>query len=453
MTNSQPSSQARPANADEDSLPSYWLLADDQLPLGSDPAQISALVAYFKHSLLFHRRLLLSDSQIIHNANLRRAIRGTFHNDDTFGPDFRDLFTKDTMTIAVRAPTPGAGSRPLAEVQKGFVADGTLILHSREYGYSSELDYVEASSRIVPYAISDITQTFTESVLRVLDSEIARQRLGDEIAARILLLAEEKRAQDGKLGRYFFHYDLAQILKEAEWNAHGSTIRDLVSAPYIGALPLLVGANPVYAEDHKASFEILRGTITVPEWESPVVFQGRLGLVEYVRGLNALTAEQIHSLRASDACSGMHAAIARLDGSHVAKQCLFDAIRDYQLTIEDVIVRCVGISGNGGDPKRKIVPFVAMSRANNFASLGGSIVGFLYSSMMQNILGLILSTVPFALEFLTNRQQLQLARKKEQVREELSNADPELPPVRTRTVFDSPTRNETFYFDVRSQPR
>ncbi len=59
----------------EAARPSFWLFADNSVDLASNLKKTGRFLAYLKHALLFHEKLLLSDSLVVNTPNLRRVLQ------------------------------------------------------------------------------------------------------------------------------------------------------------------------------------------------------------------------------------------------------------------------------------------------------------------------------------------------------------------------------------------
>lgn len=277
----------------------YWLLADDTIPLGRDPASYGLLRAALFHTLLYEPAVVVSDADIICNRNLRRAIR----EDDAV----RELVRLHLLEVACRTD---AGRRvSLLETRRDLFEDQRHPDHypEAEFLESEGLSFVDENGFFHEFSLPDIAQRYTRGMEQLLASETAERLLGSAVAAASREVVAEVRAQAPerplKQGFFYYHRHFGRLLDarlgSGAWERKREEIRALAAAPYITALPSKIGASPVYANEHRQAIEIWRGSLTARPTllDEPLEFRSRVDLTTYVRALNALRPDDLAEIR------------------------------------------------------------------------------------------------------------------------------------------------------------
>lgn len=321
---------SKPAHA------AYWLLGDDRLPLGNTPGMETAFKAHFVHSLLFQDSLVLSDSLVCNNRNFRLSVR----ND----ANFRELITSTTLKIAIRRTEQGE-MKSLRQINAEFLGRQANGFERAEYDITDELDTLETLATCIPYDLNSLAIMYDEATYTHIFSEFfARQFTDDRNTLAVIRGATLDARQGGKLSRSFFHYDIPRIIQERRGEAFKSQYQELIKAhtdgPYLLALPTLIQASPVYAEPHGNAIDLARGRLELKtEDKADEVFSTELGLSSYVKGLAALPAEAVHTLRETGYAWDLRQQLARYDGSSQNRKSILQLIRLHQLDIERAIIR------------------------------------------------------------------------------------------------------------------
>lgn len=136
----------------------YWLLADNSSGLGVRADLIGTFVASLKHALLFHDRILLSDSLVVNTPNFRQAIQAD--------PQLRAYLASGCLVIARRKA--GDQFLDLIELREKFKAND-----SRNPGFDScprsfllddDLRDLQRFASAVPYEPEAAREHYTNSI-------------------------------------------------------------------------------------------------------------------------------------------------------------------------------------------------------------------------------------------------------------------------------------------------
>ena len=234
----------------------YWLLADNSSGLGVRADLIGTFVASLKHALLFHDRILLSDSLVVNTPNFRQAIQAD--------PQLRAYLASGCLVIARRKA--GDQFLDLIELREKFKAND-----SRNPGFDScprsfllddDLRDLQRFASAVPYEPEAAREHYTNSIGSLTADPRFRGALGndaDVVCAAILQRIEEKGYLDQTfLGLPANPDSLAAILKEDVWKRVEPTVFVFQTAFYYSAIPTIVGADIVFSAEHERQRKILR---------------------------------------------------------------------------------------------------------------------------------------------------------------------------------------------------
>lgn len=311
---------------------SYWLLSDDRLDICNNPLNYDYFRAHFKHTLLFNKNVIVPDSYIVNNLNFRKAIK--------YDEDISGLVADQILQIALR--TDGDEDNSLVKIRDAFSNTVKPKEFSNEEYYSNEeLVLLDNTVQFLPYSIKDVSKSYSSKVQALFNSEVAHTIIDNKVVgSKIREFLNEKYEAEGKLGRAFFYYDLEPLLGEKSWEEYGDKIKDIANAPYLTALPSLLGADPVYANEHKGAFDIISGRVSIAEREAyNLKFSSKLGLQSFVKGMTMLKRDSILDLLDSDEAEHYFDASIGNPSSKDYIQNLQEAIKNYQLKIEDEIIR------------------------------------------------------------------------------------------------------------------
>ncbi len=272
---------------------SFWLVGDDRLEHSLDRQKARLLYAYFVHSLLYNRKLVISDSIAVNNPNLRYLLR----NDRRV----REMINVDTFCVARRLVASGKMVH-LLELRDEFIKGNKQnpAFEGREFHSDEELEFLQVQASSAKYSLEAVSTHYTQSTLSLLKSDQAVRRFTAPLRDKVIGLAEDSMGGGGKLLRSFFYGGLEHAVTSQEWSQFGEQLRQFGNAFYFSALPNVLDAQPVFPQAYEAEWSILRGfraeTTSEPasgaiDWETELPVSG------YVEGLNRLEPGDVFALR------------------------------------------------------------------------------------------------------------------------------------------------------------
>lgn len=402
--------------------PSYWMLADTEVPLAWDANRLESFAAYFKHALLFNEHLMLSDAQAVNCMNFRRLL-----NADS---DFQQVLDKSLLSVAVRATDGHESGVPLTQVRDAFAKEGKQRSEvAEEFFRDDDLDRMMTSCNIRPYEYGQLREHYTNSVLEIFARESVARSMGDEVQTLLLALLNEESERNNGLGRIFLYDGIGKILEELgagkTWQQQREKIVQLSDAPYVTGIPTVMSANPIYSPVHQASFELAYDTAAVKTEAvddlKPLPLYSDLDLSSYEYALRKLKIEDVLKLRSSSEFRRFN----KLTSSVVARPGQLDdvmrALEQYQQLIDRYIIdRHLGrksrvTSGAG----RIIKPLLKIGHEGGMFSLGL----LLASPLDGGLLSLANFFAGTALDVRAERNGLQYGTEKRQLRHELKEAE------------------------------
>jgi hypothetical protein len=364
--------------------PCYWLLADDQLPLCRREENLDLFVAHFKHNLLFNDRVLFADSQVVNNANLRRAFRTDW--------DLRELVTADTVTLAAR-DTLAREPRMLLALRDEFTRTGRANRDVPAFDLATDLEQIEDRVSKATYSLPAISRLYTENVIRIFASRPARTHLGDAAATAIcaILQEERERSADRVILKAFIFYRLEGELSKRGlgdvWARHEGDIKALAEAPYNIGIPQLILADPVYAEQHSRSFEILRNTDGELAFEpagQPIEWESRYDLHSYRQALARLDAATIFRLRESDEYRAFRTAMAQASTEADLENEVLRALARYQERIDHHVLELLGGRARPSGDRHRVRALRGILRAKDAWDVGQAVLGLVAETALAN---------------------------------------------------------------------
>ena len=315
-------------------IPSYWLLSDDRLPLCNKPENYDLFKAHLKHSILFNPEMIVPDSYIINNLNFRRLIRQD--------KSIQELISDKIIRIAIRKNDKLKNNTLINVRNEMLNTVKPKEFSTKEYCLNDELEILDHSSEYINYSISDVSKRYTEMVSDIFSGEKSEKILeNNQIFELIKKMTAEKIDEKGKIGRAFYYYEVKKYLSKKNWRKYHKKIIDLANAPYLTALPSLVGADPVYSNEHLGAFNIIKGRTSYKfEKLSSIKFSTELGFHSFVSGISMLDRESIWALMDSEPAKEYYNCInttKELSDENI--KIIQKSLKNYQLKIEDEIMK------------------------------------------------------------------------------------------------------------------
>ena len=319
--------------------PSYWMLADTEVPLAWDRNRLDAFSAYFKHALLFNQRLMLSDAQAVNCMNFRRLLGSD--------PDFRLVLDSSLLSIAVRATDDAIEGQPLTKVRDAFAREGKQRSDvAEEFFQDDDLQSRSKLCDIRPYHYAQLRDHYTSNVFEIFRRESAAKVFGDKTQSLLLALMEEESVRNNGLGRIFLYEGLGKVLRargqEGIWEQFRQQIVQFSDAPYVTGIPSVMEANPIYSPVHQTSFELAYDAKAseaqpVAGVKELAMYSG-LDLSSYEYALRKLSVEDVLRLRSSSEFrrfQKLSAGVVKREG-HLKD--VMEALQDYQIAIDRYIL-------------------------------------------------------------------------------------------------------------------
>lgn len=331
----------------------YTLLADDSSVFANSAEAYKAFKAHVVLNVILNGGIVFSDNQTICSRNLRMLAR-----DDGM---IRELFRQGQFGVALRqgfktdAPDEMVS---MAELHHAFVLEGKIRHAETDFEKSGELLFIEQHARRIPWSYDAVRTTYTDTCQSVLFNEFERL-LSDrhyEIFRKLIL---DERERDKGLGREFLQKRLGREMVAAGMIVDEEVLRKLQSctdAPYVSNLPKTIGLNPIYATEHRSSFELVRGRmLRFEDIAAPRDVRMRLRYDHFVEGLNWLDLEDILFLQE---CAERKEYLKRVRAVRENARHLDDvevAYEELNLRIEDRVIqrrRDLKVHTPGGEIRR-----------------------------------------------------------------------------------------------------
>lgn len=310
----------------------YTLLADDNSSFSNNRSLLGSFKAHLVYNLVLNGRIAFSDNQVICSSNLQ-----TLASSD---PTVIALFEEGFFDLAIRADFAAEGGcASLRSVHEAFVQEGKIRHAATAYDGNPALALVERCSRSLPWSYNAVRANFTDNCEQLLIREFTPLLTQPELALLHELIAAEKESDSG-LGREFLQNRLHIAMRKAGI-AVGKERRDLIrrctDAPYLSNLPASIGLNPIYAEEHRSSFDLMRGGGHSFETIDGKKVPSRFDHEHYVEGLCRLGLDDILFLQELPA----RKAYLQLSNGGISQESDFhdayDAFVEFNLLVEDRI--------------------------------------------------------------------------------------------------------------------
>ncbi len=274
----------------------YTLLADDNCAYSRDESLRENFRAHVVFNIITNGSVTFSDNQVMSSPNLRFLTR--------CDGVIRELVKQRHITLAVRE-TPTDGIMPLADVFEAFRLEGKLPSGWTDISDSPEIAFMESSCAKIGWAFDEVRANFTNNCKVILLEQARRRHLSIDHVTTLeeLIVAEEKR--DKGLGRAFLQQRLPGMLADygiMPKPAAETMLRSCTDAVYLSNLPKTIGLDPIYAEEHRSSFELLRGgQYDLTPIGEEIDLRPRLRAEHFTHGLNQLDIDDVHKIQQSDA--------------------------------------------------------------------------------------------------------------------------------------------------------
>ncbi|MBB3033216.1 hypothetical protein [Alteriqipengyuania lutimaris] len=278
----------------------YTLLADENSRFSKDRNLFKPFKAHVVFNILVNGELTFSDNQMMSSPNLRLLVR-----DDGI---IRTLVKDGQIRVACRDPH-GEGPQTLQETFEQFLAEQKIPPAYRDLGESPEIDFMQRHGSLVPWQYDAVRRNFTSECERIILEQGRRSFETAQVDFLHDALREESQANEG-LGRIFLQRDLPDMMDKAGILDSARALEFLTrcsDAVYLSNLPKTIGLQPIYAEEHRDSFMLLRGgRYELSDMGDPLDLKPRLTAKHFTEGLNMLDVEDIESVHQSDAFREFH---------------------------------------------------------------------------------------------------------------------------------------------------
>lgn len=273
----------------------YTLLADENCAFSKDEGQYSGFKAHVMFNVITGGDLTFSDNQIMSSPNLRMLVR----KDGVI----REMISNGQIKLAVRVEEEDS-PKDLHDVFEDFIREGKIPRGYRSLSDSPEITFMQEKAEKIGWDYSTIRDNFTADCGRVV-REQAKLSLEP---SQVDLLQEEltrETAENEGLGRIFLQKHLPELMEREALMSRDQAFAFLTrcsDAVYLSNLPKTIGLNPIYADEHRPSFELLRGgNYHLNDFGDPLDLKPRLSAKHFTEGLNMLDVEDVAHIQNSPA--------------------------------------------------------------------------------------------------------------------------------------------------------
>ena len=329
----------------------YTLLADDNSQFSNSRDRRAEFKAHLVYNIILNGTIVFSDNQVLCSSNLQSLVA---HDRVTLA-----LLEEGFFDLAIRQDFDGEpGVASLARVHDAFVRERKIRHAAKRFEDTPALALIDRHAGRIPWPYGSIRTNYSDNCRRLLLREFEPLLTSTEFERfreRI-----ETGESDRGLGREFLQNNLPDEMTAMEIavdDGMRQLIRRCTDAPYLSNLPSLIGLNPIYADEHRASFDLMRGRRHQLEATDAERTPCRFDYEHYVKGLCSLTLDDIRSLQ--DLPSRQ--TYLRLSDGGIRAQSDYDeafrAFREFNLLVEDRIAsRFPEIArASSGDPDRSFI--------------------------------------------------------------------------------------------------
>ena len=278
----------------------YTLLADENSRFSKDDKLLKPFKAHVLFNVLVNGELTFSDNQMMSSPNLRLLVR----NDGVV----RTMIKDSQLRLACRDPQ-GDGPQTLHATFEIFAEEKKIPPAFRNLQESPEIDFMQQHGTLIPWQYDAVRRNFTRECERIILEQGRKSFASGQVDFLRDALREEADANEG-LGRIFLQRDLPDKMERAGLLARTQALEFLTrcsDAVYLSNLPKTIGLQPIYAEEHRESFMLLRGgRYELSDMGDPLDLKPRLTAKHFTEGLNMLDVEDIAKVHESDAFRDFH---------------------------------------------------------------------------------------------------------------------------------------------------
>lgn len=311
----------------------YTLLADENCSFSRTPALQPNFRAHLMFNVLTNGAITLSDNQAMSSPHVRLLMR----RDGVM----KEMLKESFINLAVRENAE-SGLTPLDEVFDMFLREKKLPRGFTKLAESPEIAFMQEHGTKIGWSYSAVRTRFTNDCKDIIFDQLGRQNLPEnQIDAVKDIIAHKQDSEDGGLGRNFLRDQLPNvlaehgILKRAKAKKLLSTWTDAV---YLSNLPKTIGLNPIYAEEHSESFQILRGRPhEFRQFEDDYDLRPRLHASHFIQGLNQLDIDDIYKIQQTPAYKAF-SRLSQSDGAFALLEELHVVYGELNMIIEDHII-------------------------------------------------------------------------------------------------------------------
>jgi hypothetical protein len=235
-----------------------------------------------------------------------------------------------------------------------------------------------------------------------------------------ILQEERERGDERVINKSFIFYRLEGELGKRGfgdvWARHKRDIKALAEAPYNIGIPQLILADPVYAEQHSRSFEILRnmdGELEFSPEGQPIEWESRYDVHSYPQALAQLDAATIFRLRESDDYRQFRTAMAQARTEGDLENEVLPALALYQERIDHHILRLLGGRARPSGDRHRVQALRGIMRAKDAWDAGQAVLGLVAGTLVSPLFNLFLTLGGIRLGDAIGRRLEEEARKEQ----------------------------------------
>jgi hypothetical protein len=240
----------------------YTLLADENSPYSKDKGLYKDFKAHLIYNILLNGEITFSDNQVMSSPNLRLLAR---HD-----AVIRTLFEEKKFTLAVRdSSVDSRGEIDIKNILAAFLKEEKIPQDFRDYDECRELAFIGQHAVPVTWSFDAVRANFTTAVKKIIRNEFTGKLTVQQLETMFEWIAAEELRDNGGLGRAFLqntaHEDglprLPALMDRYGLMTLEEARQQLIictDAVYLSNLPKTLGLNPIYANEHRASFDKIR---------------------------------------------------------------------------------------------------------------------------------------------------------------------------------------------------